>query len=113
MIRMDAQDLSYFIKDELLPKRENNAQALIIETSEPVITRFNRRTPKTKHTFKMVFQQGSRIYINSRTSTKGWEIINAFGRDAVFTDAYWKEPSKKAKLSYQDVLERRYDELTW
>lgn len=110
---MDLIELSHHIRDDLLPKRKNNTEVLIVETSEPVYTKFEKRAPRSRHTFKLVFQRGNRIYVNGRGLKNGWDIIDVFGNNVRITDAYWKDSNAKGKLTYQDVLNRRYDEFTW
>ena len=51
--------------------------------------------------------------MNARGLKNGWDIIDVFESNVRITDAYWKDSNAKDKLTYQDVLNRRYDEFTW
>ena len=111
---MDANKLSQYIRDELLPQRQSPYQSIIIETVKPEVSRFDRRKAKEIHKFAKVFERNRGLYLAKRTNAKtGFHLSDCFNYGVEFKGAYWEEPKKKTGMTYQDVLNRRYDEFTW
>ena len=112
---MDSLDIEYLITGEIMPGI-TPGQTIIIETEEPVISKFENKKRTTIHSYNTSFISGDDLYLNKRKNArKGFRVSSLFNYGTKFKTAYLKVPKSKAssKMTYQDVLNRRYDAQTW